>query len=131
MKTIGARDVAVGGGLSRYSGNMEDIDSIQSNILYLISPFIVELSYISTEEVAYSDISYCDTELGLMVTKPLFCFPISNLIIIFSWFQQHSLIHSLTVTLFGHSQGCHCNQLPLYLNVPMSWTPGGTWDLLG
>ena len=41
-------------------------------------------------------------------------FPISNFILKFSCLQRHSISHSLTVTLFGRSQGCHCNRLLLY-----------------
>ena len=42
-------------------------------------------------------------------------FPISNIIVKFSCLQWHSISHSLTVTLFGRSRGCHCNRLLLYL----------------
>ena len=41
-------------------------------------------------------------------------FPISNIIVKFSCLQWHSISHSLTVTLFGRSRGCHCNRLLLY-----------------
>ena len=41
-------------------------------------------------------------------------FPISNLIVKFSCLQWQSISHSLTVTLFGRSRGCHCNRLLLY-----------------
>ena len=41
-------------------------------------------------------------------------FPISNLMVKFSCLQWHSISHSLTVTLFGRSWGCHCNRLLLY-----------------
>ena len=44
-------------------------------------------------------------------------FPISNLIVKFSCLQWHSISHSLRVTLFCRSRGCHChcNRLLLYL----------------
>ena len=45
---------------------------------------------------------------------------LTNLIVKFSRLQWHSASHLLTVTLFCHSWGCHCNRLPLYLVlVPM------------
>ena len=43
-------------------------------------------------------------------------FSISNIIVKFSCLQWHSISHSLTVTLFGRSRGCHCNRLLLYSN---------------
>ena len=36
-----------------------------------------------------------------------------SLIVKFSWLQWHSISHSLTVTLFARSQGCHWNRLLL------------------
>ena len=40
-------------------------------------------------------------------------FPITESIVKFSCYQWHSISHSLGVTLFSHSRGCHCNRLLL------------------